>query len=384
MAFGRKRREQEADYLGSQLSAHTDDPMSRYSRNSEVYARKTEEILESYSRDNTQNYSHKRAKKGTRGKKVALVVLSVFVVALLGVGAYAFVFFNEVNNDLGGNHTSEEEMEIQEALAKGNSFNEVFYVLLLGSDSRDADDFTGSRSDTNILTRVDPVNKVVTMVSIPRDTKIELSGYGTQKFNAARSYGGVAGAIREASKLCGVEISHYVEIGFDGVMDLVDSIGGVEVDVPYYINDSDAWVEIQPGYQTLSGWDALGFARSRAYTDGDFTRTSNQRLLIKAVVDKVLALDPAAMQQAIRSGAKCVDTDMSLMDILGLAMSFKDGFTMYSAMVPSTTAYIGDVSYVICDTQGLAEMMKIVEAGGDPSTLQTTSGSAIGSSLGQQ
>ena len=167
-------------------------------------------------------------------------------------------------------------------------------------------------------------------------------------------------------------------------MDLVDSIGGVEVDVPYYINDSDAWVEIQPGYQTLSGWDALGFARSRAYTDGDFTRTSNQRLLIKAVVDKVLALDPAAMQQAIRSGAKCVDTDMSLMDILGLAMSFKDGFTMYSAMVPSTTAYIGDVSYVICDTQGLAEMMKIVEAGGDPSTLQTTSGSAIGSSLGQQ
>ena len=306
------------------------------------------------------------------------------MVALLGVGAYAFVFFNEVNNDLGGNHTSEEEMEIQEALAKGNSFNEVFYVLLLGSDSRDADDFTGSRSDTNILTRVDPVNKVVTMVSIPRDTKIELSGYGTQKFNAARSYGGVAGAIREASKLCGVEISHYVEIGFDGVMDLVDSIGGVEVDVPYYINDSDAWVEIQPGYQTLSGWDALGFARSRAYTDGDFTRTSNQRLLIKAVVDKVLALDPAAMQQAIRSGAKCVDTDMSLMDILGLAMSFKDGFTMYSAMVPSTTAYIGDVSYVICDTQGLAEMMKIVEAGGDPSTLQTTSGSAIGSSLGQQ
>lgn len=380
MAFGKKRKEQEAASMGSQLSAYNDDPMSRYSRNSEVYARKKEAILESYSRDNTQNYSHKRAKKSSRGKKVAISALAVVLLAFIGVGAWAFMFMNEVNGDLGGNYTKEEEMDIQEALAKGNSFNEVFYVLLLGSDSRDADDFSGSRSDTNILTRIDPVNKVVTMVSIPRDTKIELSGYGTQKFNAARSYGGVAGAIREASKLCGVEISHYVEIGFDGVMDLVDSIGGVEVDVPYAIHDSDAWVDIEPGYQTLSGWDALGFARSRAYADGDFTRTSNQRLLIKALVDKVLALDPASMQQAIRSGAKCVDTDMSLMDILGLAMAFKDGFTMYSAMVPSTTAYIDDISYVICDQAGLAEMMKIVEAGGDPGTLQTA-GSATGSSL---
>lgn len=381
MAFGKKRKEHEAALIGSQLSAHTDDPMSRYSRNSEVYARKKEEILEAYSRDNLQNYSHKRAKKSTRGKKVALGVLSVFLIALVGVGAYAFMFMNEVNSDLGGNYSEQEEMDIQEALAKGTTFNEPFYVLLLGSDSRDADDFTGSRSDTNILTRVDPVNKVVTMISIPRDTKIELSGYGTQKFNAARAYGGVAGVIREASKLCGVEISHYVEIGFDGVMDLVDSIGGVEIDVPYAIHDDDAWVDIEPGYQTLSGWDALGFARSRAYADGDFTRTSNQRLLIKALVDKVLALDPASMQQAIKSGAKCVDTDMSLMDILGLAMTFKDGFTMYSAMVPSTTTDINGVSYVICDEEGLAEMMKVVEAGGDPSTVQTAE-SSTGSSLG--
>ncbi len=381
MAFGKKRKEQEAAAMAQQLSGQNSDPMSRYSRNSEVYARKKEEILESYSRDNSVNYSHKRAKKGKRGRKVAIGIVCVLLLAFIGVGAYAFMFMNEINSDLSGSYTEEEEMDIQEALAKGNSFNEVFYVLLLGSDSRDADDFTGSRSDTNILTRVDPVNKVVTMVSIPRDTKIELDGYGTQKFNASRAYGGVAGVIREASKLCGVEISHYVEIGFDGVMDLVDSIGGVEVDVPYEIHDDDAWVDIEAGYQTLSGWDALGFARSRAYADGDFTRTSNQRLLIKAVVDKVLGLDLASMQQAIRAGAKCVDTDMSLMDILGLAMQFKDGFTMYSAMVPSTTAYIDEVSYVICDETALAEMMKVVEAGGDPSTVQT-SGSVTGSSLG--
>lgn len=372
MAFGKKRKDQEAEAAQSQLSQYASDPMSRYSRNSEVYAQKKEAILESYSRNNTTNYSHKRAKRGKRGKKVALGFAAVVVVALVGVGAYALMFMNEINSALGGNYTAQEQQEIKEALAQGTSFNDVFYVLLLGSDSRDANDFTGSRSDTNILTRVDPVNKVVTMVSIPRDTKIELEGYGTQKFNAARAYGGVAGVIREASKLCGVKISHYVEIGFDGVMNLVDSIGGVDVDVPYEIHDDDAWVDIEAGYQTLSGWDALGFARSRAYADGDFTRTSNQRLLIKALVDKVLALDPVSMQQAIKAGAACVDTDMSLMDVVGLANTFKDGFTMYSAMVPSTTAYIDDVSYVICDEAGLKEMMKVVEAGGDPSTVQTS------------
>ena len=372
MAFGKKRKDQEAEAAQSQLSQYASDPMSRYSRNSEVYAQKKEAILESYSRNNTTNYSHKRAKRGKRGKKVALGFAAVVVVALVGVGAYALMFMNEINSALGGNYTAQEQQEIKEALAQGTSFNDVFYVLLLGSDSRDANDFTGSRSDTNILTRVDPVNKVVTMVSIPRDTKIELEGYGTQKFNAARAYGGVAGVIREASKLCGVEISHYVEIGFDGVMNLVDSIGGVDVDVPYEIHDDDAWVDNEAGYQTLSGWDALGFARSRAYADGDFTRTSNQRLLIKALVDKVLALDPVSMQQAIKAGAACVDTDMSLMDVVGLANTFKDGFTMYSAMVPSTTAYIDDVSYVICDEAGLKEMMKVVEAGGDPSPVQTS------------
>ncbi len=380
MAFGKKRKEQEAAVMSRQLSAHSDDPMSRYSRNSEVYARKKEAILESYSRNNNQNYSHKRAKKGSRAKKVVAGVLSVFLLAAMGVGAWAIMFFNEVNEDLKGSHSEQEEMDIKEALISTKSFNEPFYILLLGSDSRDEDDFTGSRSDTNILTRIDPVNKVVTMVSIPRDTMIDIEGYGTNKFNAARAYGGVAGVIRETTKLTGVEVSHYVEIGFTGVMDLVDSIGGVEVDVPYAIHDDDAWVDIEAGYQTLSGWDALGFARSRQYADGDFTRTSNQRLLIKALVDKVMAFDLSQMEAAIRAGAKCVDTDMSLLEIFSLAMNFKDGFTMYSAMVPSTTADIDGISYVICDRTGLAAMMKIVEEGGDPSTLQTN-GSVIGSSL---
>lgn len=366
MAFGKKRKEQEAAAMSAQLSAHNDDPMSRYSRNSAVYARKKEAILESYSRDNTQNYSHKRAKKGSIGKKIAVGVLSVLLIGVLGAGAWLFMFMSDISNDLNNKHSDQEQLDIKEALVSANSFNEPFYVLLLGSDSRDADDFTGSRTDTNILTRVDPVNKVVTMVSIPRDTKIDLPGYGTQKFNASHAFGGIPGVIREASKLCGVEISHYVEIGFDGVIDLVDSIGGVEVDVPYYINDADAWVEIQPGYQTLSGWDALGFARSRAYADGDFTRTSNQRILIQAIVDKVLNFNMTQMERAIRSGAKIVDTDMSLIDIFSLALAFKDGFTMYSIMVPSTTGMIGDASYVFCDYEGLANVMKAVEAGKDP------------------
>ena len=113
------------------------------------------------------------------------------------------------------------------------------------------------------------------------------------------------------------------------------------------------------------------FARSRAYADGDFTRTANQRKLIMAIVNKVLALNTAELLGAVQAAANCVTTDLAVGDIAALAQQFQDDgdLTIYSAMVPSTTAMIGDVSYVINDPVATKEMMKLVEAGEDPSSV---------------
>lgn len=345
-----------------------------------------------YSRNNP-TYSRAVSKRMGRGKKVALGVLTAVIVAVVGLGTASAFYINSINKELEtGDKTQEEIAAIKDVLAPSKSFNEPFYMMLVGSDRRVGDDSMGARSDTNIVVRVDPTQNLVTMISIPRDTKINIDGYGTNKFNAAYNYGGVAATINEADQLLGVDISHYAEINFDELIQLVDSIGGVDVMVDERIDDTDAdgstgnpnakRIIIEEGEQHLDGESALVFARSRAYVDGDFTRTANQRKLIKAIVDKVLALPISDLPKVIQSAAQCVTTDLSVADILSLAQQFKDAgdLTLYSAMVPSTTADIGGVSYVLTDETALEEMMEVVEEGGDPSDITASSSGTYSSS----
>lgn len=352
-----------------------------------AYARQT--ATSQYSRSNA-NYASKAKKKSGRGKKIAIgVVISLFVV-LIGAGSAFALYINSINSQLNRGDKSQEELDlISDVLAPTTSFTEPFYMMLIGSDKLDDVEGEGARSDTNIVVRVDPTTNAATMISIPRDTLITLNGSNT-KFNAAYSAEGAAGAIREASELLNVDISHYAEVNFDNLKSLVDAVGGVDIEVTERVDDPDAdgtsahpeWprVIIEEGMQHLDGNQALVFARSRAYADGDFTRTANQRKLITNIVNKVLALPVTELPSVIQSAAQCVTTDLSVGDIVGLAQQFKEGgeLAIYSAMVPSTTGYIGDVSYVFTDETALKEMMTVVEEGGDPSTI-TASASASAS-----
>lgn len=349
-----------------------------YGSNSQGHQRRNDSGRQSssvnqYSRNNP-NYSQ-RAKSNGRGKKAAIGILAAFVLVLVGVGTAFGVYLSNINNSLAGNLSNEEMQEIQDALVPLVSYDKPFYMMLIGSDEREGSDEEGKRSDTAILARVDAPNGVVTLISIPRDTMIEMDEYGTQKFNAAYAFEGAAGTITEAKELTGANISHYAEVNFNSLIELVNVIGGVEVDVPELIDDPDAGnVVIQPGLQTLDGEAALVFARSRAYADGDFTRTSNQRLLIEAIMNKVLSLPPNELPAAIQSAANCVTTDLNATDLLSLATQLQgaSSLTLYSGMVPSDVTMLNGVSYVVADKAALAEMMKVVDAGGDPSTITST------------
>ncbi|CDD78428.1 cell envelope-related function transcriptional attenuator common domain protein [Cryptobacterium sp. CAG:338] len=101
-----------------------------------------------------------------------------------------------------------------------------------------------------ILARVDPKEKEVTLISIPRDTQVDIPGHGTQKINAAYAFGGASLAVDTVSELAGVPISHYAEIDFDGFKAVVDALGGIEVDVPMEINDDMAGGHVDAGPPT--------------------------------------------------------------------------------------------------------------------------------------
>ena len=284
---------------------------------------------------------------------------------------------NQLNQQI--SNQDEEQAEAIDAVLKPTEVpqgadvsDEPFYMMLIGSDTRY--DEWGQRSDTYIVARVDPGNATVTLISIPRDTAIYLDDYGMVKFNAAYNFYGTAGTIQAASDLLGVGISHYAEVDFEGLVNLIDAVGGVEIDVPMRIEDADAGdVVVEAGQQTLDGEHALVFARSRSYTTADFQRTTNQRLLVEAFVNKVMSLPATELPGVVKTAASAVTTDLTVSEILGYANKFKnaDEVTMYSVLMPLTTQEIDGIDYVVCDTETLAQVMAVIDSGGDPSTVTT-------------
>jgi LCP family protein required for cell wall assembly len=284
---------------------------------------------------------------------------------LLAVGIALLVYVGSLDKDLALEPVERQALD-KVLVPRPADPAEPFYVLLLGSDARSGD--TASRSDTIMLCRLDPETKRVSILSIPRDTKIELEGYGTQKINAAMAYGGPAGSAQAVSSFVGVEIAHVVLIDFEGFSSIVNTLGGVTVDVPYYTEYEG--IELQPGVQTLNGAQALTFARCRyEYALGDFQRAGNQRALLKAVAKEIVQAPVGEMPSLIASLAACVNTDLKTTQLLSLADAFRgmnSDEDMYTGQVPCTTATIDGVSYVITTEDQWATVREKFVAGEVP------------------
>ena len=168
-----------------------------------------------------------------------------------------------------------------------------FTLLLLGADYRKGE--TAYRTDTIILAKIDPQQKKIWMLSIPRDTKVLVPKHGYQKINNAHALGGPELTIKTVEQFTGVPINHYMEVNFQGFQGAVDALGGIWVNVPKAINDKKAAsqsvhqraAKIPAGYQLLDGEHALTFVRSRDYADADISRMKSQQVFFKALADQM-------------------------------------------------------------------------------------------------
>ena len=344
------------DYSRSQIS-HV---ATSSERNAGGYSR-------SVSRD---NYSKMR-KKHRKRKRIAVTVAVVALALVLGGGVAALGWMGMVNSQLQGGLE-----DLDDVLVRKQS-SDPYYMLLMGTDGREEGE--PDRTDTIILARIDAKNKQVVLVSIPRDTRVQIEGHGYQKINAAHAYGGAKGAVQAVSNLAGVEISHYAEIDFSGFENLVDTLGGVEVDVPFAIDDWDAGGEVEAGTQVLDGEHALIFCRSRNTAIGDYQRQANQRMFLQALASKVLQADPATMLSAVNSIAGAVATDMDVQTIVGLANELSGLSTdnIYTYTVPSSPQTIDGISYVIVDQTAWQQMMATIDAGGLPESQSESLGGVV-------
>ena len=307
---------------------------------------------------------------------VAISLVSVFLVALVGAGAFALSFISSANSNLHSDTTE----ELRQMLNEPVEAQDPFYMLLLGVDKSEwraedwGSDASNFRSDTIILARIDAPAQKVTLVSIPRDTLVDMGVNGERKINDAYSIGGAAYMLEVVEEFSGVDITAYAEVDFEKFTAIVDTIGGVEVTLPIAISDEHAAVDLPAGTQTLNGAQALGLCRARhaydEYGGGDFYRAANQRMVIGAIIKKILTLDPVSMVNAVSSLAESVTVyPLTVTDIVSLAMQFQNfdvdtGF--YSGQTPTNSEYTNNIWYEIPDEAGWEEMMERVEAGLPP------------------
>lgn len=317
-----------------------------------------------------------------RKRHRALWIAGIILVVLLA----AYLVFAFLLDSRLAMNSSSTDREMDAALVDAG-FNEPFYTLILGSDSREdsgtsvREDERGAneRSDVMILARIDAAKRQATLVSIPRDTPYFLESGDVVKINETYNIGGAAASVKAVSEITGVPISHYAEVRFSDVQAIVDILGGVTVDVPITLSYTDALtgqdVTLQPGTQKLDGQQAQIFARARHEYGGnqDARRQESVRSLLHAIAKETLSQPITEMPGTVLDIAEHIGTDMRTADLLGLATAYGLGggdFTLYSCTGPTDgdlNIYGNGLWFCYDNPEGWSRLMAVVDAGDDPS-----------------
>ena len=226
--------------------------------------------------------------------RFTLGALVIVIVSATATSTSILLFIDSVAKALSHNNVLQNKVEKYLAQTNGG---EPENILILGSDKRASMPGDPGRSDTTMLLRLDPDRNAIALMSIPRDLKVEIPGVGTDKFNAAYTYGGPKLTLRVVKELTGLPINHVVNVDFLGFVRAVDAINCVYIDVDrrYYHSNAESAEEyseinIKPGYQLLCGKKALQYVRYR-HTDTDLVRAARQQDFISAARQRVPVQD---------------------------------------------------------------------------------------------
>lgn len=257
--------------------------------------------------------------------------------------------------------------------------------LVVGSDSRENlpddlegnfGDFAGERADVIILMQV--VDDTVQILSIPRDLKVEIPGHGTNKINAAYAFGGPDLLVETVSASTGIGIDHYMEVDFGGFANIVDALGGIELDFPHPARDLKSGLDVaEAGTRVVDGSTALAYARSRSYEElidggwqatdgGDIARTGRQREVLMQILAK--ASSPSGLIRSPRvltevTANLTVDSTVTPLRMARTAWAFRSAGSTQAVTLPVVGASEGGVSYVVRAEPQATEVLEAFAAG---------------------
>jgi LCP family protein required for cell wall assembly len=278
-----------------------------------------------------------KPKRRLKRKAPFIIAGVVLLIALLAGGIYA-----------GGKLIDPASDGVPSIVTSGKRIN----VLLLGIDAREGE--TMARSDSIIMASIDPRSKQISLLSIPRDTRVEIPGYGWDKINSASAYGGPELTMKVVSTLIGVPLKNYVMTNFSGFENIVDVLGGVTLDVEqdmYHEDETEGRtyeIDLSKGLQRLDGEKAIQYVRYRGYVQGDIDRTKHQQIFLTALAKEILQPSTIPkLPKLITEINKYVKTNMSTSEMVKTASTIKsiEEYKMVSQTLPGRNISIGDGSY---------------------------------------
>jgi polyisoprenyl-teichoic acid--peptidoglycan teichoic acid transferase len=245
--------------------------------------------------------------------------------------------------------------------------SEPVFILVLGSDARPGEEITGERADSIHIVALNPAKGAGSIVGFPRDSWVEIPGFGTNKINSAMVEGGPDLVVETVENLTGLTMNYWALTWFDGFIAMINDVGGLTVDVPFPVVDQYAHANIEAGKQQLTGRDALAFARARhVLPSGDFGRSENQGLLMVSALtqfQKEFQKDPASVFTWAGAGMRNARTDIALDQLMTLAFTGENlnAHRVSNIVVPGTLGMVGTESIVNLDMATLDAISKELE-----------------------
>jgi LCP family protein required for cell wall assembly len=256
--------------------------------------------------------------------KIILICIGIVLVLIITGIVYAYsVCFGDIETVKITEDSKELKIEPKVAEKSG----EIINVALFGIDTR-ANDYDGSRADTIMIASLDTIHKKIKITSIMRDSFVDIPGQGYDKINHSYAFGGPELSVQTLNQNFDMNIKDYVTVNFSALQKIVDTVGGVDIDIKSYEIDHISGIN-EVGVHNLNGEQALSYSRIRYSGDGDYERTQRQRVVIENVINKVL--NNKSLPQAlglIDTLGPYIQTSFETNELVGLATTvFSTGIT---------------------------------------------------------
>lgn len=296
--------------------------------------------------------------------KIVLLVLGL--VLLIGGSAFGYFVFkaNETAENTNGELTRGDKSDRREETI--DPTKDHFSVLLAGVDGGAS--LEEGRTDSLMVATFNKESRQVTLVSIPRDSYVDIvttDGEFKDKINHAYAYGGIDTTIATVEKLFDIPIDYYATINFDGIEDLVDAVGGVEVDVLVPISGrATGNVELEPGVQMLDGKEALAYARMRKDDpEGDVGRAKRQQQVLEAIINEATTINSfTKLNRIMNAVGDNIRTNMSLSEASQLQPYTKSLRSFNQETLAGGDLTLGGVYYYELDPADLSEKRTLLKS----------------------